>query len=268
MKKTSFAFATILAGLPLAAAAQADPWEAPFTIQVGAFNPEATTTFRVDSSGGRLGTQLSFEGNLGGEDRKTVPVADFLWRWNARHALEGSLVTLRRDGSTTLRGSIEFGDRTFPINSAINSTFDSDTVRVAYRYSPIHSDSAELGLLLGVHYTRMKASISTSGSTASISEEASTEYPLPTIGIRGNARFANNWRVTGFAQLLKLKIGDYDGEMMNYGAGVEWMFTQSMFAGLGYDYYKYNLVSSKDRARGEFDYRFDGPRLYFGWNFR
>jgi hypothetical protein len=41
-----------------------------------------------------------------------------------------------------------------------------------------------------------------------------------------------------------------------------------MLAGLGYDYYKYNLTSQKDRAKGEFDYRFDGPKLYFRWTFR
>ena len=102
----------------------------------------------------------------------------------------------------------------------------------------------------------------------SVSEEASVDYPLPTIGVRGNARFADNWRVTGFGQFLKLKIDEYDGEVLNFGVGLEWMFTRSMFAGLGYEHYKYNLVSTKDNARGEFDYRFDGPKLYFGWNFR
>jgi opacity protein-like surface antigen len=268
MKSPHLALAASLLAVPFAAAAQADPWESPFTIQIGAFNPEATTTLRVDGSGGRLGTQVSFEGTLGGEDRKTVPSVDFLWRFNPRHGMEGSLVTLRRDGSTTLSGNLDFGDATFPVSTAINSKFDSDTLRLAYRYSPIHTDTGELGLLLGVHYTRMKTSVSASGTNASLSEEASTEYPLPTIGIRGSARFAGNWRITGFGQFLKLKIDEYDGEMMNYGVGVEWMFARSMFAGLGYDYYKYNLVSTKDRARGEFDYRFDGPRLYFGWNFR
>ena len=50
--------------------------------------------------------------------------------------------------------------------------------------------------------------------------------------------------------------------------GVEWAFAPNMYGGLGYDYYKYNVVSSKERTRAEFDYRFDGPKLYFGWSFR
>jgi hypothetical protein len=267
MKTTSVALAGALAALAPAAAA-ADPWDAPFTIQIGAYNAQAETDLRLDSSSGAIGTAVSFEGHLGGEDRKTVPTFDMLWRFNPRHAMEMSVVSLRRDGDTTLTATLNFGDRTFPINSAIHSTFDSDIVRVAYRWSFVHDERAEAGLLLGAHWTQMKTSVAATGSTVSLSEEASVDYPLPTVGLMGSARIGENWRIAGFGQLLKLKIEDYDGEIVNFSVGLEWMFTRAMYAGLGYDYYKYNLVSSKDRARGEFNYEFDGPKLYFGWNFR
>ena len=153
----------------------------------------------------------------------------------------------------------------FPVNTAVNSSFDSSIFRIAYRYSPWHDQNMEVGFLLGLHYTDMKMSIAS--ATGTISQEASVKYPLPTLGVRGSFRVADNWRLNGFAQLLKLKIGDYDGELINYGVGAEWAFTHEMIAGLGYDYYKYNLSSQKDRAKGEFDYRFDGPKLYFGWTF-
>src|SRR5262249_21395286 len=109
--------------------------------------------------------------------------------------------------------------------------------------------------------------ITATGSGLSVSQEASVKYPLPTLGVRGSGRIAPNWRINGFAQILKIKIGDYDGGLYNAGAGIEWGFSPQMIAGLGYDYYKYELTSSKDRAKGEFDYRFDGPKLYFSWNF-
>jgi hypothetical protein len=259
--------ASIAALVAPVAFAAPDPWDAPFTIQIGGYSAQADTTIRVDRDDGRLGTKVSFEGDLGGEDRKTLPTFEMLWRFNARHAMEASVVSLRREGTTTLRSTIEFGDRTFTINTPVNSTFDSDIVRLAYRWSPVRTESAELGLLVGVHYTRLKSTLSSTGTAVSVSEEASVDYPLPTIGVRGSARLGDNWRVTGFGQFLKLKVGDYDGEVVNFGGGLEWAFSRSMFAGLGYDYYKYNLVSEKNGSRGEFNFEFDGPKLYFGWNF-
>jgi hypothetical protein len=253
-------------GAPLAVAAP-DPWDAAFMIQVGAYNAQAETTMRLDRDDGRFGTKLSFESDLGGEDRKTLPTFEMLWRFGRHHAMEASVVSLRREGETTLRATIDFGDRTFAINTPVNSTFDSDIVRLAYRWSPIRSDAAELGLLIGVHYTKLASTLSSSGTAVSISEEASVDYPLPTIGARGSVRMGESWRVTGFGQFLKLKIDEYDGEVVNFGGGIEWAFSRSMFAGLGYEYYKYNLVSEKSGSRGEFNFEVDGPKLYFGWNF-
>jgi hypothetical protein len=263
--KRMMAAAAALAA-PMALAATPDPWDAPFTIQIGALNVEAETRMRLDTNGGRIGTEVSFEGDLGGEDSKTLPTLDLLFRFNPRHAIEASVYSLRRDGQRTLTGSIDWGDVTFPVSTVIDSSFDSDVVRMAYRWSPIHDDRGELGLLLGVHYTRLEARISSSGG--SVSDEASVKYPLPTLGIVGTARLGDNWRLAGYGHYLKLEIDEYDGELINFGGGIEWMFSRGMFAGLGYDYYEYNLTSTKENARGRFDYVFEGPKLYFGWNFR
>ncbi len=270
MNRLSLALASALVATPFAASAAGDPWEAPFGIQIGAFSSDATTTVRLDSNSGRFGTSLSFESDLNMDERKVLPTFDMFWRFNPRHALELSVVSLRRDGETNIRGAINWGEQTFPVNANVHSTFDSDIVRLAYRWSFIHDDRTEVGLLLGAHYTALKTSLSGTGNNAGVSasQEASVKYPLPTIGLRATARMGENWRLAGFGQVLKVKINEYDGELYNFGAGVEWAFTQGMYAGLGYDYYKYNLTSTKENARGEFDYRFDGPKLYFGWNFR
>src|SRR5262249_5137182 len=144
------------------------------------------------SNSGRLGTQVSFEGNLGGEERKTLPTLDFFWRFNPRHAIEGSFVSLRRDGNTAIHGQINWGEQTFPVNAPIHSEFDSDTFRLAYRWSFMHDDTSEFGLLLGLHFTQMKAAITATATGATISQEASVKYPLPTIGVRGSGRIAPN----------------------------------------------------------------------------
>lgn len=257
------AAAALFATTPLAMAA--GPWDAGIAFQFSAFRADASTTVRLDSNGGRFGTTLSMEGDLGVQKTKTLPQFDFIWRITPTHGLEGSYVKLDRDGNRSLTGSIDFGDVTFPINATVNSRFESETYRLAYRYTFFNDSGTELAALLGLHYTTLETGI-TSGS-ASISESASVDFPLPTIGLRGGWRFADNWRVTGFAQVLKIKIGDYDGTLANAAGGVEWAFHPNAYAGLGYNYYKYKLTSEKDNAKGRFDYKFDGPSLYAAWAF-
>jgi hypothetical protein len=258
--------AAVLCAFPLVAFAANDPWSAPFTLQIGGVATQADTTVRLDSNSGRLGTSLSFEGDLGVDDKKTVPTFDLSWRLNQYHGIEASYISLKRSGARTLSGTVNWGEQTFPVSTTVDSKFDSDIIRVAYRYSFWNNPGSEFSVLAGVHYTKLSTALSGSAGTVS-SQEASVKYPLPTIGARFSAKFADNWRVTGFGQLLKLKINEYDGEVLNLAGGVEWAFAPNMFGGLGYDYYKYTLSSTKDNARGEFDFRFDGPKLYFGWSF-
>lgn len=265
-KKSTLTAAVLLACAPALALAANDPWDSPFQLQIGAFNAKADTTIRLDSEiGGGIGTSVNFEGDLGISDSKTVPQFDFLWRINPRHGIEGSYISLKRDGSRTLTGQINWGEASFPVSTTVNSTFDTDTLRVAYRYSPINDNGNELALLLGLHYTKMKASISNAAGT--ISDEGSVDYPLPTLGLRGSMRLADHWRLAGFAQFLKLKIDQYDGELLNFGGGIEWAFSRNAYAGLAYNYYRYKLTSEKTNARGEFDFTFDGPQIYVGWGF-
>ena len=256
--------AVVLAAGPAFAADTA--WVAPFTIQLGAFSANASTTVRLDSDRGNGGTSVNLESDLGVKDNKTLPDLEFLWRINPRHGVEGSYVRLNRSGTRTITGTINWGEVTFPVNTAVDTTFDSDVWRVAYRYSPIDDKGNELALLLGAHYTTIKTSLS--GPTGNLAQSASVDFPLPTIGVRGGWRFADRWRLAGFAQLLKVKIGDYDGGLYNGAAAVEWSFLPQAYAGLGYNYYKYTLTSTKEHARGEFDFRFDGPALYVAWAFR
>ena len=247
--------------------AASDPWgDSPFTVQLGGFRADVETTVRLDSTTLGRGTEINFENDLGVKDSKTLPEFSFLWRINPRHGIEGSYVTLNRSGSRTLSRTIQFGDVIYAGSTTVNSKFDSDVFRVAYRYSPINDKGNELALLLGAHYTTFDTAISS--SLGSLSESAALDIPLPTIGARGSVRLADNWRVTGFGQLMQLKVGDYDGSLVNLGAGIEWMFLRQAYLGLGYSYYRYDLESEKNDARGEFTYRFSGPALYLGFSFR
>jgi hypothetical protein len=258
--------AALLGTGAVVSAGASEAWDAPFTVQLGAFGANADTTVRYDAANGLPGTSVSFETDLGLSDSKTLPQLDFLWRINARHGVEGSYVALKRDGTRIISGEIRFGDQVFPFNASVDSTFESDTLRVAYRYSQVNDRGNELAWLAGVHYTKMRARLST--SVGSREEEASVDFPLPTLGVRAGWRFAEGWRLAGMLQALKLKYGDYDGALYQATGGVEWAFMRQAYAGLGYNYYKYELTQEKPEEHVRFDYRFDGPVFYLAWSFR
>lgn len=250
----------LLAAAPFMAFGADEAFNQPFTLMVGAFDAQASTTVRLDSTQHNLGTSLSLEGDLGMTRTKTLPDVEFLWRITPNHAIEGSWVELKRNGDRPVTLNVNWGDQVFAANTEVKSSFDSTVYRVAYRWSPWNEDGNEVGFLFGLHWTNLKTSLS--NPTGSISQEASVDVPLPTLGVRGNWKVMDNVRITAFGQALKLKIGDYDGSLYNAAIAAEWAFHPNMFAGLGYNYYKYELSSTKERARGEFDYRFDGPMLY------
>ena len=77
--------AAVLCAFPLVAFAANDPWNAPFTLQIGALDTKAETSVRLDSNNGRLGTSLTFEGDLGVDEKKAVPTFDMSWRINPYH---------------------------------------------------------------------------------------------------------------------------------------------------------------------------------------
>src|SRR5204863_450705 len=82
--------------------------------------------------------------------------------------------------------TVHWGDTTFPVNTSVTSKFDSDIVRVAYRYSFVNEPGGELAVLLGAHWTNLDTSISNPAGT--LSKSISVAYPLPTLGMRGSAR--------------------------------------------------------------------------------
>lgn len=255
----------VLAFALLANPAFADPWNAPVTLQAGAFQASAKTTMRVDSDIGDVGTQLDLERHLGVRDRRTVPHVELLWRFAPRHGIEGSWVALERNGTLGIVEQIRFGDATFSIDETLDTTFETEEARLAYRYSIIHDARNEVALLLGASHTTLRTSIS--ASFGGISESASLRGLLPMIGVRASTRFADDWRVRGFVQFLGARIGDYDTEIGYAGAAVERAFLRRAYAGLGYNHYRYRVETERRDLRGLFRHRFDGPTLYVGLTF-
>jgi len=263
MKSFLIAAAATLAAMPTLAA---DPlYEEGFSGRLGAMFSTADTRLRVDAGNGALGTTITLEDNLGYTKDKTLPMFDATWRINPRHRIELGYANLSRDAQKTITGEIRFGDTVFPVNTNVNSKFDSEVWRLTYGWSFYREGGNELSLLLGLHVTGFETKLE--GAGGRLVETSDYTVPLPTIGLQGSWAFDPQWRVGGWVQVFSLKYNDYDGSLINGALTAEYRINRNFAVGAGYSVYDYNLEVNKSRSRAKFEYQFAGPVLYLNAGF-
>lgn len=248
-----------------AAAAQESSWKVhpalqdTWTFQLGAFIPSVDTTASLNNSAGTVGTSVSFEDDLGFSDRQTL--GSFLAgvRLGERWKVEFEYFALDRTNSHAISRTINWGDKTYPINTVVDAKFESTVYRLSGGYSFVKNDQAEVGAALGLFVTDFKTSVSASGVGASGGD---TLAPLPTIGLYGAYAFSPRWLLSGRLDYFSLNYSDYDGSLKNFTAGIDYRITRNFGIGAGYRYVDYDLTVTKSSYNGAIRYKFNGPTVY------
>ena len=235
-----------------------------FTLEVGAYAPEVKTNARLDSVTLGRGTSISFEDDLGLDDREIQVSVLGKLRLGERWRIEGEYFALNRSGTRAISRTINFGGNIYPVGITVNSEFDSDIYRLSAGYSFIKSTQAELGVALGLHITDFTMSL----AGANVSQRTGDALaPLPTIGIYGAYALTPRWLLTGRADIFSFSYDDYDGSLVNLVAGIDYRFSRNFGVGLGYRYVDYDLDVTKSSFSGNIQYEFSGPVLYLVGSF-
>ena len=234
------------------------------TLEVGVYAPEINTTAHLYSTTFGAGTSISFEDDLGLDDRKTnVSILGKL-RLGDRWRIEGEYFALERSGSRTITRTINWGGDVYPIGVTVSSEFDSDIYRLSGGYSFIKDAQAELGVALGLHITDFTASLA---GTNIAKRTGDALAPLPTIGLYGSYAFTPRWLLSGRVDFFSFNYNDYDGSLVNLTAAIDYRFTRNFGVGLGYRYVDYDLEVTKSSFSGGVKYEFSGPVLYLVGSF-
>ena len=174
-----------------------------FNLRLSGYQATTSTDIRVDSNDGIRGGEISFEDDLGLSDRETQPLLDITYRFNPRHMVDFSYVNLSRSGSRVFeKTGIITDDIEWTAGTVLSGSFDSEVYRLSYGYSFINDGKKELGVLIGLHVTRLNITLSGTGSLVAINTttgeqivvggEAARTYdsgftvPLPVIGLHGS----------------------------------------------------------------------------------
>lgn len=237
-----------------------------YWINVQAYYPKVDTDVRVTADiADTIGTDIDLERDLSLDDRDILPAVTVGSRFG-KIVVGFDFYKLNRDGVVELGRDINFDDVTFPLNARVESGFDSDVYRLTVGYSFIQRTDLEVGAALGLHATDFTVSIS--GEIAGNEFEAESEArrrsilaPLPTVGLYGTWRIGRNFEANGRVDYLSLNIDDYDGELINAQAGINYAITRNIAIGAAYRYVRYRIGVDKELWNGRMTYELNGPAL-------
>lgn len=256
----------LLTGLLIAAGPVAAQDElARFGLGLGAFITDRETDTRVDSDALGPGTPLDFEEDLGFDASDTVFRVDGHLRFSRRHRLDFSIFDLSRDSVATIDETIQFGDEIYDIDTTVSAESDLEIYKLAYTWSFMARGRSYLGLTGGLYI--MDTGLALSEPTLGSRETSGVTAPLPVIGLRGEYSLSRHWLLRGSAEFFALEYGDYDGNLVDVYAGIDYRFSDRFALGLAYNGVTIDVDSEDTGLSGALDWSYQGWLLSLRFDF-
>lgn len=251
-----------------ASSASAQQIDDDYWIQAGVYFPDVDTEVSIaPPDDPDFKTLLDLESDLDLSDRDSLPSFTAGMRISEHWQIQGEFYTLKRSGTTSLGRDIIFDGVTYPVSASVSSGFDSDVYRLSVGYSFLRQPNLEIGASLGVHATNFDVFIE--GEAQAGNAGVSTEFrqrellaPLPTVGLYLMASPLPRIGLGAQVDYLSLKVGDYDGKLLNLQAEATYAITGNVRIGAMYRYVDYQVDIEKERYTGRVAYTFNGPAVF------
>jgi hypothetical protein len=238
------AIAIVLLGCSTLGTASADernPLAAKFIVDAGYFFVSTDMRVRVDGeTTASVGSDVDYDDTFGIGDFDRFR-AEASWRIAPRHLLRAMYFQNNRSASRSLERDVSFGDETFPLGVTVNARSELTVAQLSYEYAFLRRDNYELAGGIGVHYLDMglglDATLAAQGGTASrsLDENATTQAPLPVLGLRGLWRLPYDFYITAQVQYFYVQFDPYSGSLIDLKASLVWQFADHVGIGIGYN---------------------------------
>ncbi len=245
-------------GTTLANAEERDPLSSRFVVQTGWFLMSTDMRVRVDGeTTDTTGSDVNFDDTFGIGDFDRFRV-DASWRIAPRHILRAMYFQNNRHASRTLNRDVEFQDETYPVGVTVNANSEATIAQLSYEYAFLKRDNYELAGGIGLHYVDLGLALDatvTAGqgsATRELHGNATTQAPLPVLGLRGLWRLPHNFYVSADVQYFYLDMDPYKGSLFDLKASLVWQFTDHVGLGVAYNDFGFRFDIDD---RGDFDGR-------------
>jgi hypothetical protein len=245
---------------------QGDSFRLPgFEIRAGFYNNNTDSKIIRLPTGGGPAEEIELEDVLGVNKKDDVMHLEGIFRFAHFHRFQVSYFELGRDSSTTLLEDLTIGDETFPAGTAIDVDSGLETWRLAYGFSLMNDSQKELGLLVGMHLTDVDASVVAPDTGQVV--ESSVDTPLPVIGAFGSVALGDKTDLGARIEIFRMEFDRYEGSLNAFYLGLNHYFTETIGAGIGYNYYAMDLDSPDPGLRGSVQIRHHGPIVFASFTF-
>jgi hypothetical protein len=241
--------------VPLAASAQPTAGRERASIMLGAFITDRQSNTRFDSDGGD-GTDIDMEDDLGLESSTNVArLGGYVWL-GRRHRIDGAYFDLSRTATIPIRKTIDFGDETFEINTALTTEANLKIIKADYTFAVLAKDRGFLGVTAGLYIA--ESGFALSQPTLGRAESEDVTAPLPLFGLRGDYAINDRITLSGAAQLFAYSTNNVDGHLTDFYVGADYGFGKRMAVGLAYNRVSMNIGADKRDFSGRLDWGYDG----------
>ncbi len=250
----------------LAALAHADDYLSPTNervrLSLGVMHLSSTTTLRVDSSQGVMGTPLDAEKDFGLDSSDFEPKFQAMVRVGERHRLRFDYFTLDRSGETTIAAPIVFRDVVLQAGDPLQSNLSLRTLGISYGYSFIHRESFELAATIGINDIDVSSRARVTTQMRHVDQSEDQAGPFPTLGLDSTYVLSKRFYFDARAQYLKVAVDHLTGSLGIYEIDALYRLRPNISFALGYTAVKANLVSRQARQGGYFDFDTKGPEFF------
>lgn len=246
---------------------QGDSINPRFYFKAGYYNPNLSTTLRID--GRRLGTEIGLEDDLGLSEDLAVFRADAFIRLGRNSDLVIIYTKINRDRELTLKEDIEFEDVIFEEGSGVKFNFDVDYFAASYRYSFFNNLNWKAGASAGLRGVFINTGFEARLNDAFTSSKADFVAPALLLGFHGSAYLTPRLLARYALEFFWLEIEGVKINILESNASVTWFFSKNVGIGLAHSTNNYRVeeIPFGSDFKGRVRFNFGGINAFLAARF-
>jgi hypothetical protein len=232
-----------------------------FALRLAYLEATAHTNMRLDPTGfPNGGTPVSGENDLGLARKNPTGLLELTFRLRERNRMRVDYYQLNRNGNAVVNRTIVFGNETYDVGNAVQTSLNWKTMGFTYTRALIQNDRFEFGAGLGVHL--LQADVTGSDPTLIESRETAKTGAVPTVALETMWRISKRFSFTGRGQYVRAAVNGTTGSFGDYHGDFQYRWQPAFAIGIGYSYMRASFATLTSSTPGRISLSAGGPEAF------